>query len=159
MIDVKRPAALAALLLAAVSPVLAGEAKPPDSQESHSLRLNDIMVDMQLRHFKLWRAGIQQNWPLASYELAQIRASIEDISKTYQKSEPSNMSVMSPMADQLEEAIKAKNPVKFTTAFGKLTASCNACHEATGFGFIKMREPKLSPIETSPLTDEDFSGK
>ena len=159
MIDVKRAAAVVAVLLAAASPVAAEEPKPADSQERSAPRINDKMVDLQLRHFKLWYAGIQQNWPLAGYELAQIRASIEDSKKVYRNSGSSDMSMMSPMADRLEEAIKAKDGVKFATAFGKLTASCNACHEATGFGFIRMREPKLSPIETSPLTDEDFSGR
>ena len=41
-------------------------------------RLNDIMVATQLRHFKLWYAGIVQNWALAKYECGQIRSSIED---------------------------------------------------------------------------------
>ena len=31
-------------------------------------RLNDMMVATQLRHFKLWYAGVVQNWPLANYE-------------------------------------------------------------------------------------------
>jgi cytochrome c553 len=100
-----------------------------------------------------------QNWPLANYELEQIRASI-DLAKTlYPNSDKSDMDTMMPAADDLEKAIKAKNAASFTSAFGKLTAACNACHEATGFGFIKIREPRLSPIETSPFSDESFSGK
>ena len=39
-------------------------------------RLNNIMILTQLGHFKLWYAGAVQNWPLANYELEQIRASI-----------------------------------------------------------------------------------
>ena len=39
----------------------------------------------------------------------------------------------------------------------KLAAACNTCHEATGFGFIKMRDATLSLIETSPFSDESFS--
>ena len=66
---------------------------------------------------------------------------------------------MTPPADDLDEAIKAKDSAKFVKAYAKLTAACNACHEATGVGFIKIREPRLSPLETSPFTDESFSGK
>jgi hypothetical protein len=32
-------------------------------------------------------------------------------------------------------------------------------HEVMGFGFIKMRDPKLSPLETSPFSDEAFSAR
>jgi len=66
--------------------------------------------------------------------------------------------MMTPEADEVEDAIKAGDNAKFSKAFSKLTAACNTCHEATGFGFIKMRDPTLSPIETSPFSDESFSG-
>lgn len=69
------------------------------------------------------------------------------------------MSMMTPEADELDGAIKAKDAAKFFKAFAKLTAACNSCHEAAGFGFIKIRDPRLSPIETSPFSDESFSGK
>ena len=69
------------------------------------------------------------------------------------------MSAMTQPNDDLDQAIKAKDSAKFAKAYSKLTAACNSCHEATGFGFIKIREPRLSPIETSPFSDESFSGK
>ena len=69
------------------------------------------------------------------------------------------MSMMTPTANELGNAIKAKDSAKFAIAFGKLTAACNFCHDATGFSFIKIREPRLSPIETSALSDESFTGK
>ena len=69
------------------------------------------------------------------------------------------MEMMTPAADELDNAIKAKDGVKFSNAYSKLTAECNSCHEATGFGFITMRVPKLSPIETSPFSDESFLGR
>ena len=69
------------------------------------------------------------------------------------------MAMMTSAVDEVENAIKAKNSVKFSEAFTKLTAECNTCHEATGFGFIRMRDPRLSPIETSPFSDESISGQ
>ena len=68
------------------------------------------------------------------------------------------MTMMTPVTDEVEKAIKAKDRVKFSRAYSKLTVECNTCHEATGFGFIKMRDPTLSPLETSPFSDESFSG-
>ena len=153
---------------AASLPVLAEDQKPLDAQdqngptaEEHFVpRLNDMMVATQVRHFKLWYAGLVQNWPLANYELTQIRNVVTDTQRLFgDKGEAKMAAMMKPAVDQLADAIKAKDETKFKGAFSKLTAACNSCHEAAGFGFIKIRDPRLSPLETSPLSDEVFTGK
>ena len=165
MLTMKHLAALAVLSLCAPLPVLAQDQKPEnaqerkDQQEHYVPRLNTLMMVSQLGHFKLWYAGAVQNWPLATYELAQIRANIVDANKFYLNKSQSNMSGMTAPTDDLDDAIKAKDSAKFVKAFSKLTTACNSCHEAAGFGFIKIRDPRLSPIETSPFSDESFSGK
>jgi len=163
MATMKHFAALAILFISASSPLPAQEQKPENSQERPQERyvppFNTLMMVTQLGHFKLWYAGAVQNWPLANYELAQIRANIVDAKKLYPNKSESNMSTMTPPADDLDDAIKAKDGAKFVKAFAKLTAACNSCHEAAGVGFIKIRDPRLSPIETSPFSDESFSGK
>jgi hypothetical protein len=150
-------AAITALFIGASPPALADDQKPANAQEGYAPPLNLLMVATQLSHFKLWYAGVVRNWALANYELAQIRTSIDRIRHLYPKQ--SNMAMMTPAADEVENAIKVKDSVKFSAAFGKLTAECNACHEATGFGFIRLRDPRLSPIQTSPFSDESFSGQ
>ncbi len=157
MTSIGRFAVLAISLAGASAPVLADDQKPASGQERYAPRLNDMMVVTQLRHFKLWYAGTAENWPLANYELAQIRFSIDGVKNTYPKYLASNMSAMSAATDELDRAIKAKDNVKFSNGFTKLTSECNSCHEATDVGFIKIREPKLSPLETSPFSDEVFS--
>jgi cytochrome c553 len=159
MLSMKHFAALAILLVSSSLPVPAQEQKPEDSQERYVPRLNTLMMVTQLGHFKLWYAGAVQNWPLANYELTQIRSNIVDAKRLYPNKSESNMSTMTPPADDLDDAIKAKDSAKFVKAFAKLTAACNSCHEASGVGFIKIRDPRLSPIETSPFSDESFSGK
>ena len=159
MVRIRHFALIVASWVAASLPVRADDQKPAPVQPAFAPRLNDMMVATQLRHFKLWYAGLVQNWPLANYELTQIRVAIADAKRFYANNGGSNMSVMTQAADDLEDAIKAKDSAKFVTAYAKLTAGCNACHEQTGFGFIKIREPRLSPLETSPFTDESFSGK
>ena len=156
--DMKHFAAIAVLSIGASSPVLADDQKPANLQEGYVPPLNLMMVATQLSHFKLWYAGAVQNWPLANYELAQIRISIDRARRLYPNNVQSNMAMMTPAADEVDNAIKAKDSVNFSKAFSKLTAACNTCHEATGFGFITMRDPRLSPIETSPFSDESFSG-
>ena len=159
MATMKHFAALAVLFLCSSLPVLAQEQKPENAQDRYVPTLNTLMMVTQLGHFKLWYAGVVQNWLLANYELAQIRANIVSAKKLYPNKSELNMSTMSPPADDLDDAIKAKDSAKFAKAFSKLTAACNSCHEETGFGFIKICEPRLSPLETSPFTDELFSGK
>jgi cytochrome c553 len=154
-----RHIAIAATCAAASLPVLADDQKPPPAQQVYTPRLNNIMILTQLGHFKLWYAGAVQNWPLANYELEQIRASINNAKTLYPDNDKSNMDSMRPIADDLDKAIRAKDAARFTSAYGKLTTTCNNCHEATGFGFIKIRVPRLSPIETSPFSDEEFPVK
>ncbi len=154
----KRFVTIAFLFLGAASPVLADDQKPANEQDRYVPPLNLLMVAAQLSHFKLWYAGVVQNWPLANYELAQIRTSIDRAQRLYPNNAKSNMKTMTPAADEVENAIKAKDSLNFSKAYNNLTAECNTCHEATGFGFIRLRVPKLSPIETSPFSDEVFTG-
>jgi cytochrome c553 len=158
MVQLRQIAIAAAVCAAASLPVLADDQKPA-GQPAYTPRLNDIMVITQLGHFKLWYAGAVQNWALANYELEQIRASIRLAKTLFPDSDKSNMDTMRPAAEELDRAIKAKDSAGFMSAYTKLTAACDACHEATGFGFIKIRVPRLSPIETSPFSDESFPPK
>ena len=166
MVPLRHIAIAAAASAAASLPVLADDQKPATPQDQNPLnsqdrfvpRLNDMMVATQLRHFKLWYAGVVQNWPLANYELTQIRDAIVDTERLYDKGGSKMSTMMTPPTDDLADAIKAKDGRRFASAFGKLTAACNSCHEADGLGFIKIRDPRLSPLETSPLSNESFSG-
>lgn len=148
-------AACAAISLAA----LADEQKQAPAQQAYTPRLNSLMILTQLGHFKLWYAGAVQNWPLANYELTQIRANIVDAKRLYPNNSRSDMSMMNPAAEELSKCIEAKDSAKFIQSFNKLTNACNNCHQASGVGFIQIRVPRLSPIETSPFSDESFSGK
>src|SRR5271168_45207 len=113
MVPLRHIAVAAAACAAASLAALADDQKPANSQERYVPRLNDVMVTAQLRHFKLWYAGAVQNWALAKYECGQIRASIEDARNLYPNNPSSNMTMMTPAADDLDDAIKAKDSAKF----------------------------------------------
>jgi hypothetical protein len=153
----KRRAVIAALTLGLSFPVAADDQSTEKSQPTYTPRLAEIMISTQLRHFKLWYAGRVGNWELAKYELAQIRASLADAPKYYPTVPAANMGMLEQPEDEVGRAIEAKSSGDFTKAFGRLTATCNSCHEGTGFGFIQIREPRLSPIETSPFSDQTFT--
>lgn len=135
---------LAAALL--VLPLAAGADVQPVATQSYVPRLSDIMGLTQLRHFKLWYAGSQRNWPLAQYELGQIKESFRDAMTYYPGIPASNMTTMEKPSDAIATAIRTKNEAQFRTAFGQLTAACNSCHQAQGYGYIVIKLPTASPF-------------
>jgi hypothetical protein len=152
----KRRAVVAALAVGMSFPVLAEDQPPGKAQPPYLLRLSDIMITTQLRHFKLWYAGLVKNWELANYELAQIGASFEDAARLSPNIPAAPITTMTLPADEVRSAIEAKDSAKFAKAFEKLTSACNSCHQAAGVGFIAIREPRTSPMLTSPLSDQAF---
>lgn len=113
--------------------------------------LGDIMGAIQMRHAKLWFAGIKGNWQLAAYELDEIKEGFEDAAKFQPdfKGRPILHMVQEittrPLSD-LQEAIETKNTEKFAIKFGQLTNACNSCHQASGYGFISIQRPKQPPF-------------
>jgi len=122
--------------------------------------LGDLMnASMQVHHLKLWFAGHADNWDLAAYELKEIRETVEDIgsfSPDWQGVPVGEMvKTLGPNLDFLDQAIKAKDPVRFDTAFHELTETCNACHAAAGQAEIKIIEPP--PQGGGPFGNQDFT--
>src|SRR5436309_6964704 len=53
----------------------------PKPKEPFTPGLGEIMTLQQMRHLKLWYAGQAGNWPLADYELDELKEGFEDIVK------------------------------------------------------------------------------
>ena len=158
--DMKRRA-IAILLIFAISlPVGAAERQPEPSaakEGSYPPRLAVVMELIQLSHFKLWLAGNLRNWPLAEYELTQMKATLQDAKALFPDLPGADTSAISNSADEFVEAIRVKDAVKFAAAFQKFTAECNSCHQQRGLKFIKIKVPSTSPIMTSPLSNQLFA--
>jgi hypothetical protein len=152
----KRRMLIAGLAVGMSFPVLAAD-QSNDAKETVAPRLGEIMVATQLRHFKLWYAGRVGNWDLARYELAQIKNAFSDATRFYPNTREGDMTALEQPTDEISKAIEAKDNKKFMTAYQKLTLACNSCHAALNLGFIRIREPRVSPIETSPFSDQQFS--
>jgi hypothetical protein len=124
--------------------LLAGCAREPRYQPG----LGEIMSLQQMRHEKLWFAGQAQNWPLAAYELDELREGFDDV-VTYHpthKDSPLPLSAVVPkIMDEplrrLDRSIAAHDSQAFAAAFDALTSGCNSCHQATSFGFNVVRRP------------------
>jgi hypothetical protein len=148
----------AALLAGAV--LAAGDAraqhasKPADASSADeaaaSPNLSEIMVAQQTRHIKLWFAGDARNWPLADYELDQLKDGFDDITKLL-GGDIAQQHVGGAIP-QLEKAVEGKDHAAFVSAFDRLSAGCNACHSTLDHAFIVIQRPVLLPY-----SDQKFS--
>jgi hypothetical protein len=111
--------------------------------------LGDIMGVIEQHHTKLYYAGTKKNWPLAAYELDEIRESLEEAMELYPH-KFKNVSVPPPQIIPamtkstiagVQQAIRQKNEKAFVQAYQALSNSCSSCHAAENHPFIKIQTP------------------
>jgi hypothetical protein len=113
--------------------------------------LVEFMLTVQSHHTKLWLAGNARNWELAEYQADELKELIEDIAsrvpvyKDVPVGKMIDTATLPPLGD-MEKAIKDRDGKAFASAFDKLTAACNACHEASNRGFVVIQRPTSSPF-------------
>jgi mono/diheme cytochrome c family protein len=137
------------LLLPLAAAAQAPKSAPPEgahAAKSYVPGLEQFMNVIQNEHAKLWYAGQARNWPLAAYQLAEIKevmSDAQDLVPTFKNLPLADMldAVVTGEIAALEKAIDRKDAAAFTAGFDKLTAACNGCHQATGNGFIVIRRP------------------
>jgi hypothetical protein len=150
--------AASALAIAFVMPANAAE-EHAAAKETYASGLGEIMSLQQMRHLKLWFAGQAKNWPLADYELDELKEGFDDVIKFFPVKDDMKIGDMAgstvlPVLPDVKSAIEAKDGAKFAAAFDKLTAACNACHQASNHAFIVIQRPT-----TSPYTNQSFTPK
>lgn len=139
------------------------EKQPPAAsgaaRSSFAPGLGEIMGLNQIRHDKLWFAGANGNWALASYELDELQEGLDDAVKYHPTHEkvPEALERLVPRytssaIQQLHAAVDAKDKVAFAKAFDALTAGCNQCHEASSFGFNVVKRPTAPPFSNQDFT-------
>jgi hypothetical protein len=137
------------MLAMAASAQQAGPAAP--AAEPYQPEIGEIMMFQQLRHGKLWFAGKAGNWPLASYEVNELREGFEAVAKYY----PTFNNVpLAQMIDairetnfaELDKAVASHDRAQFSRAFDGLTQACNACHQANELPFIAIQRPTAPPF-------------
>jgi hypothetical protein len=145
-----------ALLTACASlPLVTAQSGPAMSaDEPYVPRLGDIMNAIQARHLKLYFAGKAQNWPLAGYELRQLKASLAEAAILYSGIPVSNVTTLANSVESVEDAIVAKDGRKFAKAFGELTGGCNSCHQSMERAFISIRVPTEQPFSDQVFTPQ-----
>lgn len=157
----------AAFFLLAVLTLSAGCSRQPapapqkETAKGYVIGLGEIMGLTQMRHAKLWFAGRAGNWPLAAYELDELKEGFDDAVAYHPRHPgvPEPLAAMipryvGPPLHELEAAVAAKNGPRFTAAFDDLTAGCNACHKAAGFGFNRLQRPTAPPFSNQIFMPE-----
>ena len=150
----------AALALVLLAPARAAEEHPshaPAGKEAYASGLGEIMSLQQMRHLKLWLAGAAKNWPLADYELDELKEGFDDVIKFFPTKDDLPIGQMAgstavPTLPDVKAAIEARDAKKFAAAFDKLTAACNTCHQATKHEFIVIQRPTSSPYSNQSFT-------
>ena len=148
---------LIALLVVAILPLAANaqQSQAPkdvqnetskDAPKSYVPGLEQFMNVILVEHNKLWFAGKARNWPLAAYELGEIKEVMSDVQDhvpTFKSLPLADMldAVITKEITALEKAIDAKDFKSFAADYDQLTAACNACHQGTENGFIVIKRP------------------
>lgn len=124
-------------------------------QHAAAPELGHQMLELQIRHDRLWWAGDAGNWNLAYYmvsELGEALRGIEETNGDAPELQPQKLSkvmpaIMDPAVRNVQEALAKKDKAAFASAYDRLSASCNACHAAAGVEFLHIQRPK------TPLLD------
>lgn len=114
--------------------------------------LGEIMSIIQQHHAKLWFAGTNENWELASFEMDEIREQLVVAKElANRRPEVSKIPMLFPPLDSISLAIQKQDVSLFRTQFTYLTNTCNDCHNANNFGFNVITIPTAPPV-----SNQDF---
>lgn len=119
--------------------------------------LEQFMNVILMEHNKLWFAAKARNWPLAEYQLGEIKevmGDIQDLVPTFKNLPLADMfdAVITKEIVELEKSIEAKDYKAFVNGYDRLTQACNACHQGTENGFIVIQRP-TRPAFTNQVYD------
>ncbi len=125
----------------------------PTSAPVYVPGLGELMAFQQMRHTKLWLAGRAGNWPLAGYELDELKEGFAQAARLHPTQKdvpvPIDQAIESIVKEPLErvgDAIAKKDPRAFAEAYDTLTDGCNACHQASDHGFNVVQRPATNPF-------------
>lgn len=117
--------------------------------------LGEQMLDLQIRHGRLWAAGEAQNWMLTQFQLAELRESLVGVIERngdHAALQPRRLAdvlpaMMDPALRQLQEAVDAQDKPKFEAAYDALSNACNECHSAAEHGFLVLQRPQTPVLD------------
>ncbi|MGA8277556.1 MAG: hypothetical protein WB784_05110 [Rhodanobacteraceae bacterium] len=140
-------AAMSAEIAALKSQVAQLQARVPTPELGHQ------MLQLQIRHDRLWWAGQGGNWTLAYFmtgELGEALRGIEQTNGEAAELQPQKLSevmpsIMDPAIKEMQAALAKQDKGAFDKAFDNLSAACTACHQVAGNLFLVIQRP-VTPL-------------
>jgi hypothetical protein len=148
--------------LASLKAELAQLQARPVAAAASAPELGQQMLELQIRHARLWQAGEAQNWLLTQFQLAELRESLDGVVTSngdHAALQPKRLAqvlpaMLDPPLKQMQDAVDARDLRKFESAYDGLSAACTACHAAADHGFLVIQRPQtpiLDNLRAAPL--------
>jgi hypothetical protein len=84
-------------------------------------QLSDLMLSALQRHAILWSAGNSGNWPLAAYEVQQLRNRFVDAASVYRAIPVEVVVAMTKALDDVQGTVDAKDKARFEATYTAAT--------------------------------------
>jgi hypothetical protein len=107
--------------------------------------LGRIMPEIGIRTWKLYYAAKAGNWPLAKFQLKEVRGLMELGAFTRPKYEENLNQFLAESWKPLEDAIAREDFPAFEALFHKAIESANAYHELRDKPYIRWKLPDMPP--------------
>jgi cytochrome c553 len=150
-----RPESGQAEQIAALKAEIAALKAAPTATAAAPPELGQQMLELQIRHARLWQAGEAQNWLLTQFQVAELResfAGVVELNGEHSALQPQRLAdVLPAMTDpamtQLQAAVDAQDKQQFEAAYDALSNACTACHAAADHGFLVIQRPRTPMLD------------
>jgi hypothetical protein len=152
-----RPAGNEAEIAALKAEVASLRAQPaaPAPAPAGAPELGQQMLELQIRHARLWQAGAARNWMLTQFQLAELRESlggVVELNGEHAALQPRRLADvlpehMDPALAQLQAAVDAQEGAAFDAAYDKLSEACTSCHSGSDHGFLVIQRPQTPVLD------------
>lgn len=120
--------------------------KKKDENHKEEIELAELMFHNQRYINKMYFAGKNQNWDLAKFYHHEIDENMEKILEGNIEEEGKNVSELARQMfpesfKDLEQSIASKDTARFLKSYDLVIRTCNNCHAASGYGFVKIKTP------------------
>src|SRR5262245_29563738 len=126
------------------------QAPAPATAPPFNPGFGDLMNTLvQPRHAKLALSAREQNWPLASYAIHELKDALANISRWRPRYRDQPLPEMMEATTgepikAIEQAIETHDLKQFNAAYARLTDGCNSCHAALNHEFVVIKDPDRS---------------
>ncbi len=146
------------VVVIAIASVLAFTRRPPPTPPVSARGYGSVMTDVAHRFELLGRASTAGRFELADYELGELEEELESLESASPPKEGHPEVLPGLLANfqkttvaELRGALTSRDRARFLAAFEHAAGACNACHQASGHGFIEVPTTPGQPIPmTSP---------